>query len=147
MSPNLMIHTKWALRAGIDELVATIVNRFIDYGAHYGLYDKKNMSLFDENERIIERQLKYFYLMDKEKKFSNDNLYVKAYYLHHLLDYFMETRIDKKNVDLLFKKFLEDKVIIEFSHKNEIFNFSKEIEEIFQLLRENIQELYDDLEG
>ena len=145
MTPNWNVHNKWAKRAGIDELVADVVNRFIDYGAHYSVYDKKDLLYYDENERMIERQLKYFYRMDQEKKFSNENIYVKAYYLHHLLDYFTETRFDKKNIDLLFEQFLKEKVIIEFSHNNEIINFRKEIEEIFQLLKENKQELYDDL--
>jgi len=146
MTPNWNVHTKWAKRAGIDELVADVVNRFIDYGARYCIYDKKDLLYYDENERMVERQLKYFYRMDQEKKFSNENIYVKAYYIHHLLDFFTETRIDKKDIDLLFKQFLIEKVIIEFSDNNEIINFRKEIEEIFQLLKENKQELYDDLE-
>ena len=144
--PNWTIHKKWSKKAGIDELVADVVNRFIDYGAHYGVYEKKDLLFYDENERVIVRQLKYFYRMDQEKKFSKENLYVKAYYLHHLLDYFTETRIDKKNIDLLFEQFLKEKVVIEFSDGNELINFRKEIEEIFQLLKENKQELYDDLE-
>lgn len=147
MSPNLLVHVKWCLKAGIDNLVATVVNRFIDYGSHYSVYDKKDISFYDENEKIIERQLKYFYLMDQEKKFSSENLYIKAYYLHHLLDYFMETRFDIYDLELIFKKFSEDKIIVEFSDNNEIINFTKEIEEIFQLLRENKQELYNDLKG
>ena len=36
-------------------------------------------------------------------------------------------------------------LLIEFYDNNEIINFTKEIEEIFQLLKENKQELYDDL--
>ncbi|MFW9897863.1 MAG: hypothetical protein ACFFDO_01210 [Candidatus Thorarchaeota archaeon] len=111
------------------------------------MYDKEDQYFYNENERIIDRQLKYFYLMDKEKKFSNENLYIKAYYLHHLLDYFTETRIDINNIELVFKKFLEDKVIVELSDSGKTINFRKEIKEIFQLLRENKQDLYDDLKG
>jgi len=148
MSPNLIIHNKWCLKAGIDELVATIVNRFIDYGSHYGVYDKKDKIYFNENERIIERQLKYFYRMDQEKKFSNENLYVKAYYLHHLLDFFMETRINVLNIELVLKKFLEEKVVSAFTdEKGDLIKFQKELNEIFQLLRNNKQELYIDLKG
>ncbi len=111
------------------------------------MYDKKDLFFYDENERIIDRQLKYFYLMDKEKKYSNENLYVKAYYLHHLLDYFTETRVDKNNIELVFKKFLESKVMVELSDNGKIINFRKEIESIFQLLREDKQELFEDLKG
>ncbi|GAH12862.1 unnamed protein product, partial [marine sediment metagenome] len=96
----------------------------------------------------IDRQLKYFYLMDKEKKYSNENLYIKAYYLHHLLDYFMETRVDILNIELVFKKFLEEKVISAITDaEGNLINFQKELNEIFQLLRENKEELYDDLKG
>lgn len=59
----------------------------------------------------------------------------------------METRFDIYDLELIFKKFSEDKIIVEFSYNNEIINFTKEIEEIFQLLRENKQELYNDLKG
>ncbi|MFX0186527.1 MAG: hypothetical protein ACFE8A_02200 [Candidatus Hodarchaeota archaeon] len=111
------------------------------------MYDKEILSIYNENERIIDRQLKYFYLMDKEKKYSNENLYIKAYYLHHLLDYFTETRVEINNIELIFDKFLEDKVIVELSDNGKIINFRKEIKEIFQLLRENKQELYDDFKG
>ena len=148
MSPNLIIHNIWCQKAGIDNLISTVVNRFIDYGSHYSVYEKKDGKFYDENESNIDRQLKYFYLMDKEKKYSNENLYIKAYYLHHLLDYFMETRVDILNIELVFKKFLEEKVISAITDaEGNLINFQKELNEIFQLLRENKEELYDDLKG
>jgi len=142
------VHSNWCKIAGIDDLIASVVNRFIDYGSHYSVYEKKDETFYDENESSIDRQLKYFYLMDKEKKYSNENLYIKAYYLHHLLDYFMETRVDILNIELVFKMFLEEKVVSAITDdKGNLINFQKEIDEIFQLLRNNKQELYDDLKS
>lgn len=83
-----------------------------------------------------------------EKKYSKEKLYVKAYYLHHLLDYFRETRIDINNIELIFQKFLEEKVVIEISDiSGNIINFQNELDELIQLLREYKQELYNDLNG
>jgi len=97
---------------------------------------------------VLLRQLKYLYQKDLKKKYDKENLYVKAYYLHHLLDYFRETRFDISNIELVFEKFLEDKVVIEFSDRSgKTINFQNELDELFQLLRENKQELYNDLKG
>jgi len=100
------------------------------------------------DDSVLLHQLKYFYQKDLEKKYDKENLYVKAYYLHHLLDYFRETRFDISNIELVFEKFLEDKVVIEFSDRSgKTINFQNELDELFQLLRENKQELYNDLKG
>ena len=125
-----------------------MVNRFIDYGAHYSVYDEDEISNNKIDDSVLVRQLKYFYQKDMEKKYSKEKLYVKAYYLHHLLDYFRETRIDINNIELIFQKFLEEKVVIEFSDiSGNIINFQNELDELFQLLREYKQELYNDLNG
>jgi len=94
------------------------------------------------------RQLKFFYQKDLEKKYSDKFLYIKAYYLHHLLDYFKETRIDIYNINLVFEKFLQEKVVIEFvDDLDNTINFQNELNEIFLLLKENREELYNDLQG
>ncbi len=86
--------------------------------------------------------------MDIKKKYSNENLYVKCFYLHHLLDFFKETRVNIYDIDLVFEKFLQQKVKTEFSDNiGNLINFNNEINEIFQLLRENKQELLSDLKG
>ena len=124
------------------------MNRFIDYGAHYSVSDKNELLSIDEKDSTLLRQLKYFYQKDIEKKYSKEKLYVKAYYLHHLLDYFRETRFDINNIELVFEKFLEEKAVIEFSNKNGyVLNFKNEINDIFQQLRDNQQELINDLKG
>jgi hypothetical protein len=113
------------------------------------MYDDVEKELFnDKDDSNSLRQLKYFYQRDKEKKFSNEHLYVRAYYLHHLLDYFKETRYNIHNIELVFKKFLEEKVVIEFSDKQgKNYNFQNELNNIFHFLRENKKELYEDLKG
>ena len=66
--PNWFVHDKWAQKAGIDSLISSVVNRFIDYGAHYGMYDEKDLLYNDEDDSNTLRQLKYFYQRDIEKK-------------------------------------------------------------------------------
>jgi hypothetical protein len=123
------------------------VNRFIDYGITWAL-DNKKSKLAQDDDPIILRQLKFFHKRDLEKKYSKENLYVKACYLHHLLDFFRETRVDIKDMELVFKKFLELKVNVEYiDNDNNIINFQEEIDENFQLLRENKKEFYEDLKG
>ena len=123
------------------------MNRSIDYGITWALDDKKS-KLAESDDPIILRQLKFFHERDIEKKYSNKNLYVKACYMHHLLDFFRETRVDINYMELVFKKFLESKVIVEYiDNDDNVINFQKEIDEIFQLLRENKYEFYEDLKG
>jgi hypothetical protein len=146
--PNWFIHDKWSNKLGVDSLISSVVNRFIDYAGNYGLYDKKKNLYNDVDDPAILRQLKFFYQKDLEKKFSSENLYVKTYFLHHLLDYFRETRHNINDIELVLKKFLEEKVPIGFSDKNgKKYNFKTEIDEVFRLIRENIQELYDDMKN
>ena len=123
------------------------MNRSIDYGITWALDDKKS-KLAESDDPIILRQLKFFHEKDLEKKYSKENLYVKACYMHHLLDFFRETRVDINYMELVFKKFLESKVIVEYiDNDDNVINFQKEINEIFQLLRENKYEFYEDLKG
>ena len=125
------------------------MNRFIDYGVNWALNNNNNKSELPEyDDPIILRQLKFFHERDLEKKYSKENLYVKACYMHHLLDFFRETRVDINDMELVFNKFLESKVIIEYiDNDDNVINFQKEIDEIFQLLRENKYEFYEDLKG
>ncbi len=94
------------------------------------------------------KQLRYFFKKDKNLKRTEENLHVKAFYIHHLLDYFRETRYDIKNLDLIFKKFLQEKVIDEIYLDNgNIINFQPEIQSIFELFRNHKDQVLADLEG
>jgi hypothetical protein len=92
--------------------------------------------------------LKHFYKKDLENKASDEKMYVKAYYIHHLLDYFRETRYNTQNFDLVFEKFLQEKVIDKILSKEGIeISFQNEINSIFRLIKKNKNLLLDDLEG
>ena len=143
--PNWEIHNKWTSKAGIDPLIANFVDRNIDYGTEWAF--KENQLLDGElDEPISLRQLKFFYKKDLEKKYDSDLLYVKAYYLHHLLDFLKETRISLNDLDKLFVEFLKKKVFREFiNEKQEIITFDKQIQEIREIIEKNKEELMNDL--
>lgn len=120
-----------------------MVNRTLDYGFNWTLYQEDDATIEDYDDSIISLQLKHFTEKEKNKKG-----YIKALYLHHLLDFFKETYVNIYDIELVFKKFLQDKVIIEIPDvEGNPINFQEEIQEIFQLLRENNEELYIDLKG
>ncbi|NVM16198.1 MAG: hypothetical protein HWN80_00675 [Candidatus Lokiarchaeota archaeon] len=103
---------------------------------------------YNTNENITIQQLQFFHQKDLANKNDIQHSYVKAFFLHHLLDYFSETRVDINNIDLVFEKYLQNKVIIEItdSEGNSI-TFKEDIKEIFELLKNNKKELYEDLKG
>lgn len=119
------------------------MNRALDYGFNWALYERDNVDFENNDEIIISQQLKYFCENYKDKRG-----YIKALYLHHLLDFFKETYINIYDIDLVFEKFLQNKAIIEItdSEGNKI-NFQKDLEEIFKLLKDNKKELYKDIKG
>ena len=107
------------------------------------LYEEKEDKFEKNNDNLIVQQLKFFYVKGKE------NIdYIKALFLHHLLDFFKETYIDVNNIELVFDKFLKDKIIIEIpDSEGKLVNFKEELNEIFQLLRRNRQELLYDIKS
>ena len=119
------------------------MNRVIDYGFILK-FNEDDIKIIEQHEdRIIIQQLKYFYKMEKKKAG-----YIKALYLHHLLDFFKETHVDIQDIDLVHEKFLQDKVIVEISIVDgKKINFQKQVDEIFKLIIENKKELYEDLKG
>jgi len=141
------VHSKWAKKVGIDKFIADFVDRNIDYGSSWAFTKHENDFSVKEYESPIAKQLNFFYQKDLDEKYD-PNSYVKAYYLHHLLDYFRETRVNINDLDLVFEKFLQRKVIIEFtdSDGNEI-NYREVVEELFKLLKDNKKELLSDLKG
>lgn len=121
------------------------MDRNIDYGSGWA-YNHKLKKFYKVDERTVLQQLKFFYQKDLEKKYSTENLYIKAFILHHLLDYFRETRVDIYDLSIVFKKFLQEKILVEFEDDSgNHLNFQKEVNEIFQLIKENKEELYNDL--
>ncbi|MBD3213653.1 MAG: hypothetical protein GF311_13675 [Candidatus Lokiarchaeota archaeon] len=128
--------------ADIPIRIAEFVNRSIDYGSDWAIELENEHDSADEQKSNIHRQLVYFYDRDMEHKH-----FVKACYLHHILDYFKETHVNLFDLELVFQKFLEYKVISEISFNNgKLISFKKEILEIFELIRKYRNELYADLE-
>ncbi|MFW9900828.1 MAG: hypothetical protein ACFFDY_06030 [Candidatus Thorarchaeota archaeon] len=120
-----------------------MVNRAVDYGFNWAFYKQDIVNSDINNENRIFRQIQYFYEKDKNKKG-----YIKALYLHHLLDFFKETHVNINDINLVFEKFLQNKVILEIADaEGNRINFQEEIEEIFNLLKDNKGELYKDLKG
>lgn len=139
--PNWFIHMNWTQKAKIPKKIAEFVNRSIDYGSDWVNNTTSEVSNIDESP--FYQQLVFFY--DKDHDHKN---YVKACYLHHLLDYFKETNVDVRDFHLVFKRFLQKKAVIEICDlKGNKVKFNKLVEEIFQLLRENKEELLQDLFG
>ena len=129
-------------------MIANYVNRNIDYGTSWALSENVDSRYYYADESVAIQQLQFFHQKDSDNVNDDQNSYVKAFFLHHLLDYFRETRVNINNIDLVFEKFLQNKVIINItdSEGNKI-NFQEDIKEIFTLLKENKNELYEDLKG
>ncbi len=143
--PNWVIHGKWTDKAKIDRLIANYVNQNIDYGTEWA-FSNEARSNIDEEETNASRQLKFFYQKDLEKQYSKEKMYVKAFYIHHLLDFFKETRLNLNDLDLVFAKFLNNKVQSEIMDENgNCINFMDELNEIFALFKEHQLELIEDL--
>jgi len=93
------------------------------------------------------KQLIYFHQQDIDGG-NGHNSHIKAFFLHHLLDYFKETRINISNINAVFEIFLKEKIEIEIITNNgKKVNFLNEIHQIFDFLRKNKEELYSDLKG
>jgi len=94
------------------------------------------------------QQLRFFHQKDLEHEEDTQNSYIKACYLHHLLDYFRETRVNIKDIDLVFENFLIEKIGPEIVNNKGIkISFLSDIQQIFDLLKKNKDELLSDLRG
>ncbi|MFX1575173.1 MAG: hypothetical protein ACFFB0_20750 [Promethearchaeota archaeon] len=105
--------------------------------------EEKDIRAEENNDNLIFKQLKFFYEQGKR-----NNNYIKALFLHHLLDFFKETYIDINNIERVFEKFIENKIpfTITDSEGKEV-NFKEELNQIFQLIRRNKVELIQDLKS
>ena len=141
------MHSKWAKKAGINKFISDFVNRNIDYGTSWAFSRDENDFPVEEYESALTKQLNFFHQKDLEEV-DNHMSYVKAYYLHHLLDYFRETRINIYEINTVFDQFLKEKIKTELiNNEGNKVNFLKEIHQIFDFLRKNKEELYSDLKG
>ena len=131
----------WAEKAGIPKKIAEFVNRSIDYGSDWIINTTLRAPHIDDGP--FYQQLVFFYDKDHDRK-----NFVRACYLHHLLDYFKETNVDVNQLNIVFENFLKRKAVVEILDMNgNKVDFVEIIEELFQLLRENKKELLNDLFG
>ena len=146
--PNWVVHDKWAKKAGIDEFIAYYVNRNIDYGTSWAFSNNDDSRNYNHSESVAIQQLRFFHQKDLEHEEDTQNSYVKACYLHHLLDYFRETRVNINDIDLVFENFLIEKIGPEIVNNKGIkISFLSDIQQIFDLLKKNKDDLLSDLRG
>ena len=123
------------------------MNRNIDYGTSWAFIESRDDFSVEEYKSNMAKQLIYFHQQDIDGG-NGHNSHIKAFFLHHLLDYFKETRINISNINAVFEIFLKEKIEIEIITNNgKKVNFLNEIHQIFDFLRKNKEELYSDLKG
>src|SRR5271157_5288462 len=122
--PNWFIHVKWASKAGISEATSHVVNRIIDYGSFSTLFmvDKNN----EENKNEIDNP-QFYELKYLHEKDPITGEFVKAYYLHLILDHLKETRY--KDFTKAIDEFLAEKILSEIRLPDGgILSFRKELD-------------------
>ena len=123
------------------------MNRNIDYGTSWAFIESRDDFSVEEYKSNMAKQLIYFHQQDIDGG-NGHNSHIKAFFLHHLLDYFKETRINISNINAVFEIFLKEKIEIEIiTNSGKKVNFLNEIHQIFDFLRKNKEELYSDLKG
>ncbi|MEX2680472.1 MAG: hypothetical protein Q6373_002645 [Candidatus Sigynarchaeota archaeon] len=138
--PNWMVHARWAKKAGISESTAHVVNQIIDYGSFSTFFNVDAApNQFKDDQRYF--VIKYLYHKDPVK-----NSYVKAYYLHLLLDYFKETRI--VDIDKAVDDFINNRALVELPIENNIvLSFKRELYDLASLIHANREEISLDMHG
>jgi hypothetical protein len=143
--PNWRIHEKWAKKWGIPDKIAEFVNRSIDYGSNWLPDSPQKIEIHQrfQNQSALYRQLVLFYDKDSARRY-----YVKACYLHYLLDYFKETYIDITNIELVFKKFLQHKAVTQiYDLHGQLIDLYDILSELFQFIRSHKKDILNDLHG
>ncbi len=158
--PGWKIHTKWSRRIGIPDDVAEHTNRVIDawkledYPEDFLRYiQRKEYPQPKGREPIsLESLVDMFKPLHNLRKFKREVLpyfrmkgkdYVRAWYLHHILDYLVKLRDWIKNTGESTKK------CIDKYKKNKAVTFydsEKQLIEVMDFLKANTQELQKDLD-
>jgi len=109
----------------------------IDYGFNWVFSAKNENISYNDDPRYL--HLIFFYEKDPINKY-----YVKAYYLHQILDHLKETR--NRELKKALNEFVEKKSLIEIKGPDgQIISFKKELNEILTLLRDNEENLLSDI--
>nr|MDO8108809.1 hypothetical protein [Candidatus Sigynarchaeota archaeon] len=100
------------------------------------MVDKNDDENFDNRQYF---ELKYLH----EKEPVTDE-FVKAYYLHLVLDHLKETRFN--DLERAINEFLTEKVLIEIRiHGGMVISFKKALDEVISFLRRNEREILGDI--
>ncbi len=138
--PNWYIHLKWALKAGVSENVAHVVNRSIDYGASFVFFALKRKHAMENDDR---RYHELLYLYEKDPEHLE---YVKAYYMHFLLDHLKETK--KKELASALDEYKQEKALLEvILEDGRVVSFLKMVDDLISLLLEHEAEVTADVYG
>jgi len=156
--PGWKIHNDWARRMGISQEISKYTNGIIDaqglenYPEDFKKYINKvefprpkgrmSFSLADllitfgtHDVRKMKREVLPYFQRKGE-------MYVKAWYLHHILDYLVKLKDWMKNtgesIEECIDKYQKNKAIT-------VFGTQKQLIEVMNFLKKNVQELQKDL--
>jgi hypothetical protein len=143
---------KWACKLGISESVAHVVNRLVDYGSFStyfmaeGVDDDGAIAGYDDDDRTPPElhehvMLKYMYRKDPARL-----EYVKAYYVHLMLDHLKETRHSDLGEALDEFKCHNELLSIK-SRDGAVVSFENVVNEIISFFRVNEREIMNDIHG
>jgi len=156
--PGWQTHVKWTKKMGISDDVAEDANRIIDatkledypedflryaYGKEYPQpKGRKPISLADllvmfgthDLRKLKKEALPYFQI--------KWDAYVKAWYLHHILDYLVKLKDWMKNtgesIEKCIDKYRKNKAVT-------VFGTEKQLIEVMNFLKKNSQEVQKDI--
>ena len=160
--PSWDVHVKWALRMNIPRDVANYVNSVIDCSRYECPQDFIEfllreferdvaryrvgpiISYVERKAHDISRKNKTFQVLELKflVKYKGDLSYVKAWYLHHLLDYLGGvSSLSGKEVVRRFKERMPIELVID----GQRFDFSQIIADIVSFVHKNLEEVLRDV--
>jgi len=148
--PGWKIHTKWSRKMRIPDDVAEHTNKVID--AWKLGNSPEDFLRYVCSKQYLARLLRMFEVIHDLRKFKREVLpyfrmrgedYVRAWYLHHLLDYLVKLRDWMKNTGESTKK------CIDKYKKNKavtLYDTEKQLIEVMDFLKNSTQQLQKDLD-
>jgi hypothetical protein len=150
--PNWYIHVKWACKLGISEPVAHVVNRLVDYGSFSTYFmadavdDDGTIVVGEADDRSHPEAHEHILLKYMYRKDPTALEYVKAYYVHLMLDHLKETR--HRNLGDAMDEFKRDKALLKMkSRDGVVVSFEGVVDEMMSFFRANEQEIMADVRG
>ncbi len=143
---------KWACKLGISEPVAHVVNRLVDYGSFStyfmseGVDDDGAITGHDEDDGTPPEVHEHVMLKFMYRKDPSRLEYVKAYYVHLMLDHLKETRHPGLGDALV--EFKDHKVPLSIKNRDgAVISFENIVNEIMSFFRGNEREIMNDIHG